>query len=106
MSLFKKMISFFLIPTPKKESDPEGVSEFYMAGGRPTYQDWKTWDQAEKESASLSYSRLQQFDHLVRRLDMAQDDCQKLAIAEELREFDGGELARSLRMEMNRRALQ
>lgn len=82
------------------------ISSFYAAGGRPTAKEWASWTQEQRELAMICQSRLTNYYLLLFRFSISNDHVEKLAIADEMKEFDSGSISRSIRQGINRRAME
>ncbi len=85
----------------KKKDDEKDIPLFYRAGGRPTWKEWEEWTDYEKKMALETAEQIRTIETLVFRFSLSSSLEEKLAIAEEMAQFDGGELAREIRRQIN-----
>ncbi|RME79897.1 MAG: hypothetical protein D6785_10880 [Planctomycetota bacterium] len=86
---------------PFNKLSEQSIKKFYEAGGRPTWKEWCSWTEEQKKEAIETMEKIKTLEILFLRFALAPTISEKLAVAEEMAEFDGGELAREVRRQIN-----
>jgi len=84
----------------------EDFSRFLQAGGQITWDDWKRFSPEQKNIAIKWKLDFLSFLLMQAKYTMAPGIEEKLAIADQMKEFDGGALSQTLRVLINKMALQ